>query len=214
MSDATVGGIFEVSPSSGEPPRDPLARFVAAFERAKEREPFDATAVALATSDAAGRPAVRIVLLKSVDARGFVFFTNRESRKARDLHENPQAAMCFYWPKSEEQIRVEGRIEIVPDHESDAYFESRPRGSQIGAWASDQSRPIASRYALERKVEAFEARYAGKPVPRPPHWGGYRLVPERIEFWYGRQDRLHDRELYERASSEPASDWRWSRLQP
>ena len=166
----------------------------------------------LATADAAGRPSARIVLLKGIDPRGFVFFTNRESRKARELEERPFAALVLHWPKAAEQIRVEGRVERVSDAESDLYFATRPRGSQIGAWASSQSRPLESREALLNRVREAEARFAGQPVPRPPFWGGYRLVPDRIEIWRGQESRLHDRVVYARdAEGDP---WREERLYP
>jgi pyridoxamine 5'-phosphate oxidase len=192
------------------PVADPLAAFREALSRAQSREPHDATAMTLATVDAEGRPSARIVLLKGVDAQGFTFYTNRESRKGRDLSENPRAALCIHWPAGAEQVRVEGRVERLPDEESDAYFASRPRGSQLGAWASEQSRPLATRTELEERVREIDARWAGKPVPRPPHWGGYRVVPERIEFWFGRDDRLHDRFVYER----DGEGWRTVRLNP
>ena len=191
---------------------DPIARFLEAFERAKSREPADPTAMVLATADARGRPSARLVLLKEADARGFVFFTNRHSRKGKELEENPHAALCIHWPVGGEQIRVEGPVAPVPDEESDAYFLTRARGSQIGAWASEQSRPVASREALLARVREIEARFEGMPVPRPPHWGGYRLTPSRIEFWTAGEHRLHDRESYERDA--PSAPWRLTRLQP
>lgn len=192
------------------PVADPLAAFREALRRALSREPYDANAMTLATVDAEGRPSARIVLLKDVDAQGFAFYTNRESRKGRELSENPRAALCIHWPAGAEQVRVEGRVERLSDEESDTYFASRPRGSQLGAWASEQSRPLATREELEARVRELDARWAGKPVPRPPHWGGYRVVPERIEFWFGRDDRLHDRFVYER----DGQGWRTVRLNP
>jgi pyridoxamine 5'-phosphate oxidase len=189
---------------------DPIARFRYEFERARAVEPHDITAVALATVGPGGAPSVRYVLLKDADERGFVFYTNRESRKGVELESNPSAALAFFWPTLEVQVRVEGRVELVDDSESDAYFRTRPRGSQIGAWASQQSRPLPSREALERAVADLEAAYEGREIPRPPHWGGYRVVPSCIEFWYGRPNRLHDRELFVREGQ----GWRVERLYP
>lgn len=188
---------------------DPIARFNDAFAAAAAVEPHDATAMTLATADASGRPSARMVLLKGADARGFVFYTNRESRKGRELAENPRAALCVHWPSSAQQVRVEGEVELVSDEESDAYFATRPRESQIGAWASNQSEPIASREELEERFRAASRAHPG-PVPRPPHWGGYRVVPDRIEFWYSREGRLHDRLSYTR----DGDSWRVERLCP
>lgn len=179
------------------PAADPIQGFLDAFEKAKTTEPFDATAMTLATVDARGRPVARMVLLKSADARGFTFFTNFRSRKARELEATPYAALCIHWPASLTQARVEGSVARVDDEEADAYFASRPRESQIGAWASRQSEPLASRETLEARVREVEARYPGA-VPRPPFWGGYRLTPDRIELWYAGAHRLHDRFVYTR----------------
>lgn len=190
---------------------DPIARFRAAWERARLAEPLDATAVALATADASGRPSCRMVLLKGVDERGFVFYTNRESAKGHQLAANPQASLCFHWPSTREQVRVEGAVEAVLDVESDAYFASRPRSHQIAAWASSQSAELeGGREALLARVGTLEARFAGRDVPRPAYWGGYRVVPARIEFWRHEEDRLHRRELYAREGA----GWRISLLQP
>jgi len=189
-----------------DPSRDPIDQYLAATERA-QRDGIDTAPAALATADASGRPSIRVVLLRTVDARGFVFFTNYESRKARDLTANPRAALCQHWPTLEEQIRVEGRIERVSGAESDAYFAGRPRDSQVGAWASEQSRPLESRAVLEGRIRDVEARFAGEPVASPPFWGGYRVVPETIEFWYGRPGRLHDRLLYTRGASGWSTAW-------
>lgn len=154
-----------------------------------------------------------MVLLKGVDADGFVFFTNYESRKGEEIARNPHAALCFFWPGMYVQVRVEGPLSRVSEAESDAYFESRPRGHRLGAWSSNQSRKVASKEALEKQFAAVEARYGAEGhVPRPPHWGGYRIAPLRIEFWFGRENRMHERELFERAS--PSSAWSASRLQP
>jgi pyridoxamine 5'-phosphate oxidase len=189
---------------------DPIFRFHDAFARAGRNAPADHTAMALATADAAGRPSVRIVLLHGFDARGFVFYTNYEGRKAGDLEANPHAALCFYWPWLDEQVRAEGTVSRIAPEESDAYFATRQRGKQIGAWASIQSRPLASREELLARVAEAESRYAGQPVPRPPFWGGYRLSPERIEFWRAGESRLHDRFVYTR----DRDGWRLTRLYP
>jgi len=185
---------------------DPIALYLRLAERARV-EGIDTAPAALATADAAGRPSVRIVLLRRVDARGFVFFTNYDSRKGRDLTANPRASLCQHWPTLEEQIRVEGPIERVTAVESDAYFAGRPRESQLGAWASDQSAVLEGRPVLEARLEEIEQRFANQPVPRPPHWGGVRIIPERIEFWYGRSGRLHDRLLYTRAGNVWETSW-------
>ena len=188
---------------------DPITEFQNAIERAKAHQ-VDTAPVVLATSDAAGRPSARLVLLRGVDARGFVFFTNYNSRKGRELSGNPHAALCFYWASLDEQIRIEGRVERVTAEESDAYFAGRPRGSQLGAWASDQSNVLPSRESLEEKYREIERRFEGQTVERPSFWGGFRLTPVRIEFWYGRPDRLHDRVVYDR----DGSAWRIERLYP
>jgi pyridoxamine 5'-phosphate oxidase len=192
------------------PPVDPLARFHESLSRAAAASSVDPTAAALATADASGRPSARIVLVKRVDERGFAFFTNRESRKGRELAENPRAALCFHWPAIGEQVRAEGEVSLADDVDSDAYFATRPRESQIGAWASPQSAPLASRGALEDAARAIAARFAGADVPRPPFWGGYLLRPERIEFWESAAGRLHHRTLFERAGD----GWTVSLLNP
>lgn len=192
---------------------DPIARFIDLFEQARQTDLREPTAVALATADAEGRPSVRMVLLKGVDERGFVFFTNLESRKAGELAENPHAALCFHWQPLEVQVRVEGAVTGVDDEEADAYFESRARGSQIGAWASRQSRPLAERAELEARIREVEERFGDEPIPRPDFWSGYRIEPRRIEFWFGRPSRLHDREVYH---ADPAAEggYRMERLYP
>ena len=179
-------------------PDSPLVRFGQLFARAAHEAPFDHTAAALATAAPDAQPSVRMVLVRDMDERGFVFFTNFRSRKGRDLDANPVAALCFYWPWIDEQVRVEGRVSRLAAGESDAYFASRPRGSQIGAWASRQSEPLSSREELEARWRETKERFEGQVVPRPAEWGGYRLVPDRIEFWKAGAFRLHDRMLYSR----------------
>ena len=183
------------------PDADPIARFQALFARASDGAPFDPVAVTLATATPDGRPSARVVLLRRVDARGFGFFTNYDSRKGRELLANPHAALCAYWPWIEEQARIEGQVVVADADESDDYFAARPRGSQIGAWASLQSQELASRDALESRYREVEQHYDGRDVPRPPHWGGFRLIPHRIEFWRAGSDRLHERLLYERGDA-------------
>jgi pyridoxamine 5'-phosphate oxidase len=178
---------------------DPFALFHDWYTEARTTELNDSNAMALATADAAGHPSVRMVLLKGYDERGFVFYTNRESRKAGDLAANPHVALLFHWKSLRRQIRIEGPIGFASDAESDAYFASRSRDSQLGAWASDQSRPLDSRATFEARYAEVQARFEGQPVPRPPHWGGYRVTPERIEFWLDREHRLHERRVFTRA---------------
>lgn len=177
---------------------DPLALFDAWYAEAKASEPNDPNAMALATADARGRPSLRMVLLKGHSPSGFVFYTNREGRKAADLEANPFAALMFHWKSLRRQVRVEGAVTLATDAESDAYFASRRRDSQLGAWASDQSRPLDLREIFEARVADARARFEGQPVPRPPHWGGYRVAPERVEFWRDREARLHERRLFTR----------------
>ena len=196
---------------------DPFALFETWFAEASRSEVSDANAMALATVDAAGLPNVRIVLLKGLDApshpaRGFVFYTNFESAKGRELLASSKAAMCFHWKSLRRQVRVRGLVSIVSDAEADAYFASRPRGSRIGAWASQQSRPLESRFALEKAVAGVTAKYPIGDIPRPPYWSGFRIVPLEMEFWHDRPFRLHERVAFRRAS--PAEAWSRSRLYP
>lgn len=188
---------------------DPIALFHDWFAAARASEPDDITAMALATADAAGRPAVRMVLLKHADARGFVFYTNLESPKCADLRANPRAALCLHWAKLERQVRIDGPVEPVGDAEADAYFATRPRLSQLGAWASRQSRPIAGRYVLEQAVAETALRFPLGTVPRPPYWSGWRVVPEHIEFWQQRAFRHHDRRLFTRTADGGGWTMQW-----
>lgn len=191
-------------------PTDPIAEFQILFLRAKQQEGEDATAATLATADDSARPSARVVLIKQADDRGFVFYTNLESRKAQELKRNPRAALCIYWPSIDKQVRVEGTVELVSDEDSDDYFASRPRGSQIGAWTSRQSQHLASRKELVARFLKIQARFVGRKVPRPPFWGGYRLNPDRIEIWHNQAHRLHDRFLYLRQDG----GWNLQRLYP
>lgn len=173
-----------------------MIRFDELYARAMESGLRDANAMTVSSVGANGRPSSRVVLLKAHDARGFVFYTNYESRKGEELSDNPYAALCFFWHDLHEQVRVEGPCERVSEEEGDAYFATRPRMSQIGAWASDQSQPLDSRQTFEERLAAVEVRFEGQDVPRPPHWSGFRVRPERIEFWRGIESRLHERTLY------------------
>ena len=189
---------------------DPTEQFLKWFNEALAAEVPEANAMSVSTADANGRPSSRILLIKDVDQRGFTWFTNYESRKGHDLAQNPQAALLFYWIPLERQVRIEGRVERIPAAESEAYYQSRPLGSRIGAIASAQSRPIANREALEARVAEVEKQAGEHPV-RPAHWGGYRLIPDYLEFWQGRPSRLHDRIAYVRQAD---GTWQRQRLQP
>jgi len=191
---------------------DPFALFSQWFAEAEASEPGDPNAMSVATADADGRPSTRILLLKGLDDRGFVFYTNYESRKGQDLTVNPFASLCFHWKSLYRQVRVEGPVTTVSDAESDEYYASRPRLSQVGAWASQQSRPLASREQLLAAVEKFEADYDGRDIPRPPYWRGTRVIPLQIEFWQAGEYRLHDRFLFSRAAE--GQEWTVQRLNP
>ena len=192
-------------------PADPIAQFERWFDDARRARVIEPNAMTLATVGADGQPSARVVLLKGVDRRGLTFFTNLASRKCRELEANGRAALVFWWGPLARQVRFEGAVQPVEQTEADAYFATRPRGSQIGAWASPQSSVLPSREVLERAVAGYDERFAGGRVPRPEFWGGLRLVPIRVEFWQGREDRLHDRLCYLRGA---AGDWRIERLAP
>jgi pyridoxamine 5'-phosphate oxidase len=189
---------------------DPFELFREWYAEARESEINDSNAMVLATADASGRPSSRMVLLKGFDPRGFVLYTNRESRKAGELAANAHAALLFHWKSLRRQVRIEGAVELASDGESDAYFASRSRDSQLGAWASDQSRPLPDRETFERRYAAMQLRFEDRPVPRPAFWGGYRVVPGRIEFWLDRPHRLHERRLFVREGE----GWREGLLYP
>lgn len=189
---------------------DPLPRFLAWYEEAKAAEPNDPDAMTLATATAGGQPSARMVLLKGADASGFVFYTNLESRKGRELADNPHAALLFHWKSLRRQVRVEGPVTPVDDDEADRYFQTRPRGSRIGAWASAQSRPMEGMFELEKCVAEYTAKFGLGTIPRPPHWSGFRVRPERIEFWKEGRFRLHERILHTR----DGDGWRLERLFP
>jgi pyridoxamine 5'-phosphate oxidase len=189
---------------------DPFALFDEWFAEARASEPNEPEAMALATADAAGRPSVRMVLLKSHGPDGFVFYTHERSAKGEELAANPRAALLFHWKSLRRQVRIEGAVERVSNEQADIYFASRTRDSQLGAWASDQSRPLDARETFEARFEEMKRRYEGQEVPRPPHWGGYRVIPERIEFWLDRPHRLHERRLF----TGGAGGWREGLLYP
>lgn len=190
---------------------DPFALFDTWFAQARASEVHDASAMALATADARGRPAVRMVLLKGHGPEGFIFYTNFEGRKAAEIFANPHVALLFHWKSLRRQIRIEGPASCVDDATADTYFATRSRDSQLGAWASDQSRPLPDRATFEARFAEVAARFEGRPVPRPPHWSGFRVIPERIEFWLDRAHRLHERTVYE---ADGAGGWRSAMLFP
>lgn len=189
-------------------PADILSTFDTLFDEALAAGEPDRTAMTVATADAQGRPSARVVLLKEHDARGFVFYTHLDGRKGRELQANPQAALLFHWPRVRGgvQVRIEGEVVVVSDADADAYFASRPRGSQLGAWASQQSQTLAARETFEQRLDRFEREFDGRDVPRPPRWSGFRVVPRALEFWYAAQYRLHERWLHERGA-----DGQWSK---
>jgi pyridoxamine 5'-phosphate oxidase len=198
-------------PDSAPVVTDPFARFATWMAEAEASEPSDANAMILATVAADGSPAARTVLLKGVDPRGFVFYTNTQSRKGDELAANARAALLFYWKSLGRQIRIEGATEPVTRAEADAYYATRPRISRLGAWASDQSRPLAERTELERRLANFEAKYPDEDIPRPPHWSGYRVLPAYFEFWQNMPFRLHDRSTYTRRED---GNWTLGKLYP
>ncbi len=183
-----------------------LQRFRRQLDAARKTDLREPTAMSLATADAQGRPSVRTMLLKVVDERGFVFFTNSLSRKGRELQANPRVSLCFFWQPLMKQVRIDGMIEVIDDAEADKYWRTRPRDSQLGAWASQQSEPLADRETLERRVAEYHDKFVDQQVPRPPHWPGYRVVPERIEFWKSGWHRLHERVCYDK------TDQGWTRF--
>jgi len=197
-------------PMDGLASTDPFTLFDAWFDEAKRSEPNDPNAMALATATKDGMPSVRIVLLKGIDPRGFVFYTNFESRKGGELTSNSRASLCFHWKSLHRQIRIEGGVEVVGDDEADAYYATRPRDSRIAAWASAQSRPLESRDVLKLRVAELTEKFADGEIPRPPFWSGFRVVPQRIEFWQDQPFRLHDRLVYTRSES----GWTTGRLFP
>ncbi|MBE9127274.1 MULTISPECIES: pyridoxamine 5'-phosphate oxidase [unclassified Coleofasciculus] len=190
---------------------NPFEEFKIWFNQALAAQLPEPNAMTLATATSEGKPSARIVLLKNFDERGFVFFTNYESHKGQQLRDNPWGAIAFWWAQLERQVRIEGRVEQVSSAESDAYFQSRPKESQLGAWASLQSQVIESREVLEQRLQQLQKEYGDKKVPRPPQWGGFRLIPSEIEFWQGRPSRLHDRLLYQRGED---GNWIIQRLSP
>lgn len=189
---------------------DPIREFQTLFARASRQDGVDATVSVLATADTEGRPSARAVLLKHVDETGFVFYTNKTSRKAREIETNPRAALCIYWPWIDIQVRVEGSVVAVSDQEADDYFDTRPRGSQLGAWTSKQSQPLSSRQELLARYLKIKARFLNRAIPRPDFWGGYRIAPDRVEIWHNQLYRLHDRFLYRREGD----SWTRQRLYP
>jgi pyridoxamine 5'-phosphate oxidase len=207
-----AGAVSQSAAPDQPPTDDPFRIFEAWMAEAAEKEPNDPNAMALATVDADGLPDVRMVLLKGWDTDGFVFYTNTQSAKGRELESNPKAAVVFHWKSLRRQVRVRGPVERVSDAEADAYFQSRHRDSRIGAWASQQSRPLESRFALEKAVALTAARYPVGEVPRPPHWTGFRIRPVYLEFWQDKPFRLHDRLVYRRP--EPRGGWSTERLYP
>ncbi|MCY4673559.1 MAG: pyridoxamine 5'-phosphate oxidase [Bacteroidetes bacterium] len=203
-------GIIHGLPTAS-PDKDPIIQFQEWFDLAQDTNVYLPEAMTLATASSDGSPSARIVLLKHVDHRGFVFFTNYHSRKGDELKSNPRAALVVHWSTLQRQIRIEGNVEQISKDENETYFQSRPRGSRIGAWASRQSMPLSERSELDMRLEQFNKKYPGKDIPCPPHWGGFRVIPEKIEFWQGRKDRLHERLIFNRL---PSKDWQTKLLYP
>ncbi len=193
---------------------DPFPLFETWFAEARETELNDSNAMTIATADASGQPSARMVLLKGHDRDGFVFYTNQQSRKAADIAANPQAAILFHWKSLRRQIRIEGALSTVSDDVADAYFATRSRDSQLGAWASDQSRPLDSRATFETRYDEVKTRFDGQDVPRPPHWSGYLLTPQRFEFWQNREHRLHERRIFVRSNDGGGNVWTEGMLYP
>ena len=202
----TLAGLSETDAS-----QDAIAQFATWFQQALDADLKEPNAMTLATLNPDGFPTARIVLLKHFDTNGFIFYTNYKSNKGQDLERNPRAALVFWWAELERQVRIEGTVERISDRDSDAYFNSRPRDSQLGAWVSSQSEVIADRQVLEQKFSQLQQEYANKNIPRPPHWGGFRVIPAKIEFWQGRPSRLHDRLRYRLLEG---GDWLIERLSP
>ena len=194
-----------------EPETDPFGWFLRWMAEAEVSEPSEPEAMTVVTVGDGGKPSARTILLKGVDPRGFVFYTNKQSRKGRELASNQHISLLFFWKSLGRQIRIEGKVEDVTDAEADAYYASRPRISRLGAWASDQSRPLSDRTQLERRLAEFEAKFPGEAIPRPPHWHGYRVLPDRFEFWQNMPFRLHDRTIFDRA---PDGGWSRGKLFP
>jgi pyridoxamine 5'-phosphate oxidase len=210
MSRPSAGSAVEAGLKEEDLDPDPIKQFQLWFAEVQAAGIVEPTAMVLATADRQGRPSARTVLLKSVDRRGFVFYTNYESRKGRDLAENPRAALVFNWPQLRRQVCIEGSVTKVSREESEAYFRTRPRGHQLGAWASRQSSVVSGREELDRRLAELELEYRGKEIPLPPYWGGYLVAPDRIEFWQGRANRMHDRLVYRRQGE----GWVVERLSP
>ena len=211
LPNAMVGPLLDRKIGTSDAMTDPFDKFQSWMADAEIGEPSDPNAMTVVTATADGKPSARTILLKGTEPRGFVFYTNKQSRKAGELAANSHICLLFFWKSLDRQIRIEGVVEHVTDAEADAYYASRPRISRLGAWASDQSRPLASRAELERRLAAFDAKYPGEAIPRPPHWSGYRVLPSYFEFWQDMDFRLHDRTIYQSA---PGGGWTTGKLFP